>query len=220
MEKLKNIDTVIFDLDGTLLYTLEDMADSVNHVMAEYGFSQHSVSAIRSFIGNGIRKLLERALPEGSSAELCDEATEKYRAHYQNHCMIKTQPYEGIMEMLERLADAGIKMAIVTNKNDEASQEMQKHFFSETIHVCYGQRNDIPKKPDRAMIDLALEKLGSLSENSVYVGDSEVDMQTAENAGMPCITCSWGYRDREYLVEKGATILVDNPSEIAKIILK
>ncbi|MBR5228882.1 MAG: HAD hydrolase-like protein, partial [Firmicutes bacterium] len=99
MEKIKNIDTVIFDLDGTLLYTLEDMADSVNHVMAEYGFPQHSVPAIRSFIGNGIRKLLERALPEDASAELCDEATEKYRAHYQTHCMIKTQPYDGIMEM-------------------------------------------------------------------------------------------------------------------------
>lgn len=219
----RKIDTVIFDLDGTLLNTLEDMADSVNYVMSTYGFPQHTVSQIRSFIGNGIRKLLERSLPAGSSQELVDEATEKYRAYYQHHCMIKTQPYDGIADMVQSLAQAGIRMAIVTNKNDDAAQKMCRHYFGSYVNVCYGQRDSVPKKPERAMIDLALADLGSFSENSVYVGDSEVDMQTAANANMPCIVCCWGFRDREFLEEAARdsiteTIFVETPEEISAFI--
>ncbi len=225
----RKIDTVLFDLDGTLLNTLQDMADSVNYVMSTYGFKQHSVEDVRSFIGNGIRKLLERALTASlgkleagemeSFEKLVDEATARYREYYQTHCMIKTAPYDGIMELMQRLKAAGIRTGIVTNKNDDASQKMFQHFFADTAGVCYGQRDDIPKKPHPTMIDMALAALGSSSENAVYVGDSEVDMQTAANAGMPCITCCWGFRDRDYLAKNGAYIMVEHPSEISNLIL-
>lgn len=217
--KGKKIDTVIFDMDGTVLDTLEDITDSVNYVMRSYGFPQHSISAIRSFIGNGMRKIIERALPAGSSAELCDEAVERYRSYYHDHNMIKTRPYDGIMELLQSFAQAGIKTAIVTNKNEDAAEKIYQQLFADTVDVCYGQKDSVPKKPDRAMIDLALRDLGSSAENAVYVGDSEVDLQTAANAGIPCITCLWGFRDREYLESQGADIFVQEPLEIRDLIL-
>lgn len=216
---MKNIDTVIFDMDGTVLDTLEDIADSVNYVMRTYGFPEHPIEAIRSFIGNGMRKIIERSLPAGSSEELCDEAVERYRSYYHDHNMIKTRPYDGIMELLKKLSQAGIKTAIVTNKNVDAAEKIYRQLFSEYVPVCYGQQDDIPKKPHRAMIDLAIADLGSRSENSVYVGDSEVDMQTAANAGIPCITCLWGFRDRDFLEAQGADIFVETPDEISKLIL-
>ncbi len=211
---MRKYDTILFDLDGTLLDSLEDMKDSVNYVMGRLGFPEHTLEEIRGFIGNGIRKLIERSVPAGTDDETCEKALEMYRAYYNDHCMIKTRPYEGISELLRQLKSEGRRLAIVSNKNAEAVEMMRLHYFRGIIDVAFGQKDSVPKKPDPAMVSAALKELKAPPERAVYVGDSEVDIQTAVNSGLDCITCLWGFRSEEFLIEHGAETIVHSTEEL------
>ena len=211
---MRKYDTILFDLDGTLLDSLEDMKDSVNYVMRQFGFPEHTLEEVRSFIGNGIRKLIERSVPEGTDAETCESALAMYRAYYNDHCMVKTRPYSGISELLQSLKSDGYRLAIVSNKNEEAVKLMRRHYFDQTIDIAAGQTDSIPKKPDPAMVSAALTALDSSPKRAVYVGDSEVDIQTAKNSGLDCIICLWGFRSEEFLLEHGAEMTVRDAGEL------
>lgn len=215
---MNKYDVILFDLDGTLLDTLEDMCDSVNHVMETFGYPAHSIEKVRSFIGNGIRKLIERALPEGTDREICELALAEYRRYYGENCMVKTRPYEGIPELLSALKERGCRIGVVTNKNAEAAEKLCSHYFPETVEVVMGQRDSLPKKPDPAMVRAAMEQMGVSGKKAVYIGDSETDIETAANSQMDCIICLWGFREEEYLLRKGAETTVRQAAEIADLV--
>lgn len=211
---MKQYDTYIFDLDGTLLSTLGDLAASTNYAMRRCSMPEHSVDAVRRFVGNGVRKLMERAVPGGEANGRFDEAFALFREHYMQHSLDTTVPYPGIMGMLERLHGAGKRLAIVSNKFYAATQELNSHFFSQYVSVAIGERSDIRRKPAPDTVVEALRQLGTTADGAVYVGDSEVDVATAANSGMPCISVLWGFRDKGFLMEHGATTFVSRPDEI------
>ncbi len=204
---------VIFDLDGTLLNTLEDLCDSVNVVMREYGWEPHSLEQIRKFVGNGIGKLMERSVPGGRENPKYEKALADFREYYTGHCRIKTKPYEGVIGMMEELKRRGYRMAIVSNKNDQAVKELDKIYFSQYTVVAVGDRKGYRRKPEPDLVHLAMDELGVQPEDTVYVGDSEVDYATAKNSGLDCILVSWGFRDREVLEQFG-TVIADEWREL------
>ena len=211
--------TYIFDLDGTLLDTLSDLAASVNYALRTYGMPEHSVDDVRRFVGNGVRLLMERAVPGGTANPLFDEAFATFRQHYMLHSLDTTQPYDGIPEVLAELRQRGCRLAVVSNKFMTATQELIRHFFPDTIEVAIGEHEaeGIRKKPAPDTVIEALRQLGVGKENTVYVGDSDVDIQTAANAGLPCISVLWGFRDREFLTQHGAVTFISSPCELLKI---
>ncbi len=211
---MSNYDTVIFDLDGTLLNTLEDLTDSVNYAMEKYGFLTHTIDEVRRFVGNGLQKLMERALPAGIEERIFTQVFEDFRTYYGAHCAAKTQPYDGIPELLDVLREHGMKLAIVSNKGDFAVQELNKLYFKGKIEVAIGEREGIRRKPAPDTVLEALKRLKSDREHAVYVGDSDVDIKTAENAGLACVSVTWGFRDRDFLKEHGAVNFADEPGEI------
>ena len=207
--------TYIFDLDGTLLDTLQDLAAAVNFALRKNGMEEHSIDDIRRFVGNGVRKLIERAVPDGSKNPRIDEVFADFRSYYMQHSLDATKPYDGITEILQELKQRGCKMAVVSNKMMAATQELVAHFFPE-IEVAIGENEaeGIRKKPAPDMVFEALNRLGAEAESAVYIGDSDVDIQTAMNAGVPCISVLWGFRNREFLIEHGAQRFIEKPSEI------
>lgn len=207
--------TYIFDLDGTLLDTLQDLAAAVNFALRKNGMEEHSIDDIRRFVGNGVRKLIERAVPDGSKNPRIDEVFADFRSYYMQHSLDTTKPYDGITEILQELKMRGCKMAVVSNKMMAATQELVAHFFPE-IEVAIGENEaeGIRKKPAPDMVFEALNRLGAEAESAVYIGDSDVDIQTAKNAGVPCISVLWGFRNREFLLEHGAQRFIEKPSEI------
>ena len=207
--------TYIFDLDGTLLDTLQDLAVAVNFALRKNGMEEHSIDDIRRFVGNGVRKLIERAVPDGSKNPRIDEVFADFRSYYMQHSLDATKPYDGITEILQELKQRGCKMAVVSNKMMAATQELVAHFFPE-IEVAIGENEaeGIRKKPAPDMVFEALNRLGAEAESAVYIGDSDVDIQTAMNAGVPCISVLWGFRNREFLLEHGAQHFIEKPSEI------
>ena len=211
---------VIFDLDGTLLDTLEDLRDGVNYVLTLKGYPKRSLEEIRRFVGNGIAKLIERAAPQGTTEAEWAEMLQVFRAYYTEHCRIKTGPYEGITELLEELKKQGILMAIVSNKNDAAVKELVKYYFSDFIEpeVAIGEREGIQKKPAPDSVYEAMRLLGVEKEEAVYVGDSDVDRETAKNAALDCISVTWGFRDEEMLRGLEPEYLVHEPKEIMEIV--
>lgn len=206
--------TVIFDLDGTLLNTLEDLRDSVNVIMTRFGWQQHSLEQIRKFVGNGIGKLMERSVPRGRENEQFEDAFSQFREYYTEHCRIKTRPYEGVLEMMKTLSEHEFRMAIVSNKNDAAVKELNDIYFSGYIKAAIGDRPGARRKPAPDAVFAALEELGSEREHAVYIGDSEVDYETASNSGLDCILVSWGFRDRELLESFQNVTVVDRCEEI------
>jgi phosphoglycolate phosphatase len=210
--------TIIWDLDGTLLDTQEDLAGSVNYALAQNGFEKRSQAEVRQSVGNGIRNLIAKSLPNGESNPKFDAVFEAFRAHYAEHCEDKTKPYAGVPELLARLKALGIKMAIVSNKADFAVRQLAARYFGETIPVAIGESADVRKKPAPDSVFAALESLGSRPEEAVYIGDSEVDVLTAANAGLACVCVSWGFRERETLVEAGAKLIADTPEELREIL--
>lgn len=214
----RKYDTVIFDLDGTLLYTLDDLTRAVNVAMEKMKMPCCTLEQVRSYVGNGIRKLVERAVPEGTSEEKTDEAFAYFKAYYDVHCLDKTVPYDGIEELLNGLKNQGYKMAIVSNKQDAPVKELQKKFFSEYISVAIGEQEGMKRKPAPDTVFAALRELGSSPEHAVYVGDSDVDFDTANNAGLPCISVLWGFRDEAFLRKKGAVVFAKNPREVYGIV--
>ena len=207
--------TYIFDLDGPLLDTLQDLAAAVNFALRKNGMEEHSIDDIRRFVGNGVRKLIERAVPDGSKNPRIDEVFADFRSYYMQHSLDATKPYDGITEILQELKQRGCKMAVVSNKMMAATQELVAHFFPE-IEVAIGENEaeGIRKKPAPDMVFEALHRLGAEAESAVYIGDSDVDIQTAKNAGVPCISVLWGFRNREFLLEHGAQHFIEKPSEI------
>ena len=211
--------TAIFDLDGTLLDTLADLATATNIALAEHGLPARTTDEVRRFVGNGIRLLCERAVPQGTDPQVTDAVFESFKRAYARHERDETAPYPGIIDMLHALRAAGVKVAVVSNKADFAVQALVGHFFGDVFDFALGEREGTPKKPDRAMVDIILEELGETTEGLVYVGDSEVDLETAANCGCDCIICSWGFRERELLLARGATTIVDTADELFAAIL-
>ena len=204
----------VFDLDGTLLNTLADLADSGNELLASYGMAPHPEPAFRYFVGNGSRKLMERILP-GKSPEQIDEALARYKAIYEKHLTAKTTPYAGISETLSALKARGVRMAVCTNKHISAAEALiRKYFPADTFDTFEGDRPGVPRKPDPAHVRIVLEKMGVMPEETVYLGDSGVDMQTAVNAGALPVGVLWGFREKDELMENGAQILLSKPSEL------
>ncbi len=204
--------TVLFDLDGTLLDTLEDLRDGVNVVLERYGYPRHTLEEIREYVGNGAGVLISRALPEGTAPEEIERVLAEYKEWYRIHYCTKTRPYPGVAEVLEKLAAEGVKMAVVSNKPDAVTKELAKKFFPGL--PAFGQRNDIPRKPEPQMVWKALETLGADRTRACYVGDSEVDVVTAKNAGLPVVLVSWGFRTKEQLRAAGAETMVDTAAAL------
>lgn len=206
--------TYIFDLDGTLLSTLADLAASTNYALRTHHMPERSLDEVRRFVGNGVKKLMERAIPDGLNNPLFEEAFATFRQHYMQHNLDTTQPYPGIMQLLEQLKAEGKNIAVVSNKFYAATRELCRHFFGDLVPVAIGEREDIRKKPAPDTVIEALRELGVDKEGAVYIGDSDVDIMTAKNSGMPCVSVLWGFRDKEFLLEHGATTLILKPEEM------
>ncbi len=209
--------TVIFDLDGTLLYTLDDLAAAVNHALATHGYPLRERGEVRRFLGRGIRNLMERSVPEGVEGEAFEAAFTTFREYYQLHSLDHTRPYEGIPELLDTLGRENVRCAIVSNKVDSAVQPLCQRYFDGQVALAVGERPGVRKKPAPDAVEAALSQLGADTASAVYVGDSEVDFQTAVNAGLPCILVSWGYRDRSELEALGAPI-AGTPTELLQLL--
>ena len=217
---MKNYDTVIFDLDGTLLNTLEDLADAVNFVMRANQYPERTVEEVRCFVGNGIRRLMEQAVPKHVIGEEFERVFEEFKNYYTEHCQIKTCAYEGIMSLLSCLYEKRYAMAIVSNKNHAAVCELNDIYFKEYINVAIVQKDGIRKKPAPDTVIQALKELGKDKEKAIYVGDSEVDFATAKNSGMDCALVTWGFRTVEELAEFSPTAFIDKPEELLGVLEK
>lgn len=213
--------TAIFDLDGTLLDSLEDLHLSTNAVLAEHGLPARSLEEVRRFVGNGIRKLVERAVPAGTGAAEQEAVYEDFCAHYAAHCEDNTGPYPGIRDLLDRLRGAGVRLAVVSNKGDFAVQELVARQFPGAFDAILGENEaaGIRKKPAPDMVEAALARMGADRDGMVYIGDSEVDVQTAASVGCPCISCTWGFRSVDDLLAAGATTFVNTPAELERVLL-
>lgn len=207
---------VIFDLDGTLLNTLDDLADSTNYALSKFGYPTRTIDEVRQFVGNGVAKLIERAIPEGKNNPNFEKCLNIFKENYAQNMYNKTAPYNGIIEMLSNLKSKGIKIAVVSNKFDLAVKELCKKYFEGFINFAAGENEaqGIKKKPAPDTVISVLNEFNFAPEDAVYVGDSDVDIMTAKNSKMPCISVTWGFRDEKFLLENGATILINAPSEI------
>ena len=207
---------VIFDLDGTLLNTLDDLADSTNYALSRFGYPTRTIEEVRQFVGNGVAKLIERAIPEGKNNPNFEKCLAIFKENYAQNMYNKTAPYNGIIEMLSNLKSKGIKIAVVSNKFDLAVKELCKKYFEEFIDFAAGENEaqGIRKKPAPDTVISVLNEFNFAPEDAVYVGDSDVDIMTAKNSKMLCISVTWGFRDEKFLLENGATILINAPSEI------
>lgn len=205
---------VIFDLDGTILDTLEDLCFCVNFALRNNSLPERTIDEVRQFVGNGIRLLIERAVPENTDADITDKVFYDFREHYAVHSMDNTKPYDGIEALLDNIRKEGIKTAVVSNKADFAVQKLINIFFDGKFDFVLGERADISKKPAPDMVNEAIKCLNILPESCVYVGDSEVDIETAKNSGIDFIIVGWGFRDKEYLKECGAKEIAATVNEL------
>ncbi len=208
--------TYIFDLDGTLLDTLTDLAASCNYALRTHGMPEHSIDDVRRFVGNGVRLLMERAVPGGAGHPDFEATFATFREHYMQHSLDTTRPYPGIPEVLAELKKRGCRLAVVSNKMMAATVELCRHFFPDTIEVAIGENEaaGIRKKPAPDTVFAALKELGVEKDGAVYVGDSDVDFKTSVNAGIPCVSVLWGFRDRDFLIQHGAKTFISAPSEL------
>ena len=208
-------ETIIFDLDGTLLDTLDDLRAAVNAALSFYGLKERTREEVRSFVGNGIAKLMERSIGDKDFPHFAD-ALQKFKEYYGEHCKDETKPYEGILSLLAQLKARGIQTAVVSNKADFAVKILAEEYFDGLLLDAVGENEcmGIRKKPAPDSLFAVMKKLGAKKETTVYVGDSEVDIQTAKNAGVDCISVTWGFKDRGFLIDNGASRLVDSPNEI------
>ena len=209
---------VIFDLDGTLLNTLGDLRAATNHALEVRGLPPHSMEEIRQFIGNGIRLLICRAMPEGTPEAEIEAALDDFKAYYAAHIHDRTVPYDGIPQLLTALRKRGIKVAVLSNKIDSASQQLIEYFFPGKTDVVFGEHVGVPRKPDPTSCRMVMQQLGVQPEQVLYVGDSGTDMQTAKNAGLYAVGVTWGFRSKEVLLENGADVLVHRPEQILQIL--
>lgn len=209
---------LIFDMDGTILDTLEDMRLCMNYALRQSGFPERTPDEIRSFVGNGLHKLTERAVPEGTPEDVTERVFAELMAYYQAHCTDYTRPYDGIPETIRTLHGMGYRTAVVSNKADAAVQELVKEFFDGLFDVALGEKDGMKKKPAPDAVEYVLRKLGADRSDAVYIGDSEVDIATAENSKVDSIIVEWGFRDREFLKERGAKVFAKTPSDLLAIL--
>ncbi len=214
-----NYKLAIFDLDGTILDTLEDLTDGVNYALSECGYPVRTIDEVRSFVGNGIRKLIERALPVGTPEAEIDRVHGIFAPYYKAHCDVKTKPYDGIPEMLHKLRDAGILTAVLSNKGDFAVQPLIRQYFPGLFDMALGERPGVPRKPAPDGVYEILEQLDVQKADAVYIGDSNVDIETARNAGLACVCVDWGFRDRAQLMDAGADRIVSTPEALLTSLL-
>ena len=213
------VKAVIFDLDGTLLNTLDDLAASTNAALAMHGIAQRSVEEVRGFVGNGVRKLIERAMPEaGEHHPQFQQVFDAFVAHYAVHSKDMTRPYDGIMEALDTMATKGLKLAIVSNKIDFAVKELSRLYFGSRMLAAIGDDPSRARKPAPDSVFAAMQIMGVSADEAVYVGDSDVDVFTAHNAGLPCLAVSWGFRSEESLRAAGADHIAHAPQQMLDII--
>lgn len=212
-------DTLIFDLDGTLLNTLDDLRDSVNFSMALHGYPTRSIAEIRGFVGNGVGRLIELSIPGGTGNSDYKACLDDFRSYYAANMTNKTKPYDGVMALLRELAGRNFKMAIVSNKFDAAVKELCKKYFGGLIGVAIGESAHVLKKPAPDSVYKALRELNSSVGHAVYIGDSEVDAETAKNAGLPLVGVTWGFRGRSVLEQKGVRYIIDKPCQLQQILL-
>ena len=209
------ITTAIFDLDGTLLNTLGDLCDSVNCAIVRRGFPAVDEELTRQRVGNGVRKLVERCIPEEKRTEaMIDACLDDFRTAYNERMMNRTQPYDGIVPMLKALKKAGVTVGVLSNKYDVAAKTLIRHYFGDLVQAAVGERPDVPRKPDPTGALSLLRTLGGDAATTLYIGDSSTDMQTAQNAGLTAVGVTWGFRSAEELEQSGAAALVEHPSEL------
>ena len=209
---------VIFDLDGTLLNTLDDLTYSTNFALEQFGYPSKSREDVRNYVGNGVSKLIQRAIPSGKSNPNFETCLSLFKANYEQNMYNKTAPYEGVIELLNYLKIKGIKIAVVSNKFDAAVKELCQRYFPNLIDMVSGENEaeGVRKKPAPDSVFRVLKEFNLTSDDAIYVGDSEVDIQTALNSNLPCISVTWGYKDRDFLSDNGAEIIVDSPDEIVR----
>ena len=210
--------TVIFDLDGTLLNTLGDLTASVNAVLAAHGYPTQDSHTVRSNIGNGLRNLITRSLPAGADEAFIEQCTRQMIEYYGKHLHVHTRPYDGVSTAIKSLDEAGIQIAVLSNKYDAGTRKLVNNFFPARIDLAIGERPNVPRKPDPAAVFEIMEKLGADRETTAYVGDSSTDMQTAKNAGLLAVGVTWGFRSREDLEAGGADIIISHPSELVPLL--
>ena len=208
---------VLFDLDGTLLDTLADLRNAVNYIMNRYGYNEKSMDETKANLGSGAAELIRRSLPSGVDSDRFAICLEEYKAYYSAHSQIETAPYAGVVDVIRNLKSKGIKIAVVSNKPDLAVGLLCRDYFGDLIDFAVGDRADINRKPDAAPVKLAMGKLGC--EKAVFVGDSEVDVKTAENANIPCVSVTWGFREKNDLKEQGAVYFADTMAELEQLCL-
>ncbi len=216
----------IFDMDGTILNTIDDLADSCNVICKKYGYPLHTVEEIKYMVGNGIPKLMRRALPQDISEEQFQKVLAEYIEYYEDHCAIKTAPYKGIVECISSLRTAGVKVAVNTNKVQAAAEELCQMYFPNLFDVISGSRPGIPPKPDPTGLYEILREIGLSKEEACqpgtacFIGDSDVDLKTGVDSGLDFIGVDWGFRGHTFLLEHGASLVVNNTEELKKLILK
>lgn len=213
-------EAAVFDLDGTLLDTLGDLRDSVNYALEKNGFPKRSTEEIRSFVGNGIRLLIERAVPENTSTVETDKCFADFKVHYADNSAVLTKPYEGITALLKELKKNGMKTAVVSNKADFAVKSLIDVYFPGLFDCVLGEREGIRRKPAPDSVFAAIKQIGADIKKCIYIGDSDVDVMTANNSGLPCIAVTWGFRDKDVLEKLNPEYIIDTPEKISEIILK
>lgn len=210
---------VIFDMDGTILNTLEDLKNATNYSLRQFGMPERSLEEVRMFVGNGIRKLVERAVPAGTSEEKIAQVLDVFLEYYEIHSADNTSPYPGILELVEKLKNSGIKTAVSTNKADVPAQELGREYFNGIFDLIVGQQDGLKVKPAPDSVNKILSILDIQKKDAIYIGDSDVDVQTAKNSGLDFIGVSWGFRGREFLEKNGAKNIVDNANEILDLVI-
>ncbi len=209
-----NYQTILFDLDGTLLNTLDDLHAACNYALAAVGEPLRSREEVRRFVGNGIGTLLARAIPGGAAHPRYEEALDLLQRYYRAHDRVKTAPYEGVLPLLDALTERGYRLGVVSNKPDGPVKALCRAYFGDRIDVAIGDRPGFRRKPAPDTVMEALRELGANPASALYVGDSDVDIATARNAGLPCLSVTWGFRDRDVLLAAGATTLAASPQEV------
>ena len=211
---------IIFDLDGTVLDTLEDLCDSVNFALTKHSLPERSLQEVRAFVGNGIRRLIDLAVPDGTSVNITDSVFDSFRTHYKDHSCDKTCPYDGILQLLEIIKKNNVLTAVVSNKADFAVKNLIDRYFEGMFSYSAGEKEGIPRKPAPDMVRLAMNNFGISPEETLYVGDSEVDIETAKNSGIDSIIVTWGFRDKNTLIEAGAVNIAENVTTLKEFILQ
>lgn len=212
----KKYDLIVFDMDGTILNTLEDLTDSMNHVLEEYGYAARTIEEIRNFVGNGLYNLVRLAVPDGTSEEQIQKVLASMKLYYNDHNNIKTRPYDGILDLIRKLKDKGYRTAVVSNKIDSSVQALCELHYKGLFDVAIGEKDGIARKPAPDMVYAALKELGVSKERAIYVGDSEVDVATAKNSGLDLMAVAWGFRGAEFLKAHGVEKVYETPEQIGE----